>query len=365
MTERRYIKNDEEAILKFKNLYKKFGYRQYKMNKFEEYDLYAENKNFLLNSNIITFTDLNGKLMALKPDVTLSIAKNVKETEGTQKLYYNENVYRARKGGNEFKEIMQTGLECMGKIDSYSIGEVLMLAVKSLKEISDNYILDISHTGFIEEIFKDIPENKREIILSYVSAKNSVGIKKICQEFGLGNSITEKAVKLASLYGPFEEIITELKKISINNKTDSFIDELEEVYGMLKVYGCADNINIDFSIINDMSYYNGIVFKGYVEGIPSNILSGGRYDKLLHKLGKNAGAIGFALYLDMLEWLEDNGEEYDADVLIIYDETADKDVVAKTAENITSSGESVCVLSKIPSEGMYKRIVRIGERGID
>ena len=96
MTERRYIKNDEEAILKFKNLYKKFGYRQYKMNKFEEYDLYAENKNFLLNSNIITFTDLNGKLMALKPDVTLSIAKNVKETEGTQKLYYNENVYRAR-----------------------------------------------------------------------------------------------------------------------------------------------------------------------------------------------------------------------------------------------------------------------------
>lgn len=98
MTERRYIKNDEEAILKFKNLYKKFGYRQYKMNKFEEYDLYAENKNFLLNSNIITFTDLNGKLMALKPDVTLSIAKNVKETEGTQKLYYNENVYRARKG---------------------------------------------------------------------------------------------------------------------------------------------------------------------------------------------------------------------------------------------------------------------------
>ena len=114
-----------------------------------------------------------------------------------------------------------------------------------------------------------------------------------------------------------------------------------------------------------MSYYNGIVFKGYVEGIPSNILSGGRYDKLLSKLGKNAGAIGFALYLDMLEWLEDNGEEYDADVLIIYDETADKDVVAKTAENITSSGESVCVLSKIPSEGMYKRIVRIGERGID
>ena len=104
------IKNDEEAILRFKNLYRQYGYKQYKMSKFEEYDLYAENKNFLTNSNIITFTDLNGKLMALKPDVTLSIAKNVKDTDGIQKLYYSENVYRARKGGNEFREIMQTGL---------------------------------------------------------------------------------------------------------------------------------------------------------------------------------------------------------------------------------------------------------------
>lgn len=365
MIERRYIINDEEAILRFKSLYKKFGYRQYKMNKFEEYDLYAENKNFLLNSNIITFTDLNGKLMALKPDVTLSIAKNVKDTAGIQKVYYNENVYRARKGGNEFKEIMQTGLECMGDIDRYSIGEVLMLAARSLEEISDDYILDISHTGFVEEIFKDIPENRREIILSYVSSKNSAGIRKACGEFGLGVSLTEKASKLASLYGPFEEIIKELKKLSINNKTDSVIDELEEIYGMLKVYGCEKNINIDFSIINDMSYYNGIVFKGYAAGIPSNILSGGRYDKLLRKLGKNAGAIGFALYLDMLEWLGGNDEEYDADVLIVYEDSADKNIVAKTAEDITSGGESVCVLSGIPQNGRYKRLVKVTERGID
>ena len=80
-----HIRNDEEAILSFKNLYKKFGYKQYKMSKFEEYDLYAENKNFLLSSNIITFTDLNGKLMALKPDVTLSIVKNIKDSGETQK----------------------------------------------------------------------------------------------------------------------------------------------------------------------------------------------------------------------------------------------------------------------------------------
>ena len=365
MDKRKYIKNDEEAILRFKNLYRQYGYKQYKMSKFEEYDLYAENKNFLMNSNIITFTDLNGKLMALKPDVTLSIAKNVKDTDGIQKLYYSENVYRARKGGNEFKEIMQTGLECMGDIDLYSVGEVLMLAAKSLEEISDNYIIDISHTGFVSELFKDISEDKREVLLSYVNAKNPVGIKKACANFGLGISLTEKAVKLASLYGSFEDVIEELKKLSINDKTDEVIDELQGVYRMLKIYGCGKNINIDFSIINNMNYYNGIVFKGYVSGIPSNILSGGRYDKLLHKLGKNAGAIGFALYLDMLDMLNMEDDEYDADVLLLYDGSVTPESVSMAAADITGGGESVCVLADMPANGKYKRIVRVTERGLE
>ena len=359
------IKNDEEAILRFKNLYRQYGYKQYKMSKFEEYDLYAENKNFLMNSNIITFTDLNGKLMALKPDVTLSIAKNVKDTDGIQKLYYSENVYRARKGGNEFREIMQTGLECMGKIDLYSVGEVLMLAAKSLEEISDSYIIDISHTGFVAELFKDIPEEKRETLLSYVNAKNSVGIRKICRKFGLGVSLTEKAVKLASIYGPFESVIDELKSISVNNRTDEAIDELEGIYKMLKVFGCEKNINIDFSIINNMSYYNGIVFKGYVAGIPSHILSGGRYDRLLQKLGKNAGAIGFALYLDMLDMLNFEDDEYDADVLLLYDESIKPGDIASAAFDITSEGESVAASAEMPANGKYRRVVRITERGLE
>ena len=260
---------------------------------------------------------------------------------------------------------MQTGLECMGKIDLYSVGEVLMLAAKSLEEISDSYIIDISHTGFVAELFKDIPEEKRETLLSYVNAKNSVGIRKICRKFGLGVSLTEKAVKLASIYGPFESVIDELKSISVNNRTDEAIDELEGIYKMLKVFGCEKNINIDFSIINNMSYYNGIVFKGYVAGIPSHILSGGRYDRLLQKLGKNAGAIGFALYLDMLDMLNFEDDEYDADVLLLYDESIKPGDIASAALDITSEGESVAASAEMPANGKYRRVVRITERGLE
>ena len=137
---------DEKIIFSLRSLYSKHGYAPYKMSKFEEYDLYVKNKDFLISDSVITFTDTNGKLMALKPDVTLSIIKNSKDAcETVQKLYYNENVYRISKGTKVFKEIMQVGLECIGNIDNYCIFEVLMLAAQSLKNISADAILDISH----------------------------------------------------------------------------------------------------------------------------------------------------------------------------------------------------------------------------
>ena len=103
----------ERLTFSLRGLYSKYGYQPYRMSKFEEYDLYSRNKDFLISDSVITFTDIGGKLMALKPDVTLSIIKNHTDGE-TKKLYYNENVYRVAKGTNTFKEIMQSGVECIG-----------------------------------------------------------------------------------------------------------------------------------------------------------------------------------------------------------------------------------------------------------
>ena len=86
---------DGKILGALSRLYESFGYMRFKMNKFEEYDTYVKNKSFLTSDNVITFTDTNGKLMALKPDVTLSIVKNSKDEPNAQKkVYYNENVYR-------------------------------------------------------------------------------------------------------------------------------------------------------------------------------------------------------------------------------------------------------------------------------
>ncbi|MBR2324197.1 MAG: ATP phosphoribosyltransferase regulatory subunit, partial [Clostridia bacterium] len=117
MFDQSILKPNEKAVFSMRDMFVKSGYKRFKMSKFEEYDLYSKNKEFLVSDQIITFTDTNGKLLALKPDVTLSIIKNTKfDREGVQKYYYDENVYRASENGGSYKEILQTGLECMGNI---------------------------------------------------------------------------------------------------------------------------------------------------------------------------------------------------------------------------------------------------------
>ena len=122
MVGEKYLRYDEKVIYNLRTLYGAYGYLPFRMSKFEEYDLYVKNKDFLVSDSVITFNDTNGKLLALKPDVTLSIIKNGQDEKGIkQKVYYSENVYRISGSTRQFKEIMQTGLECIGDIDLYDV----------------------------------------------------------------------------------------------------------------------------------------------------------------------------------------------------------------------------------------------------
>lgn len=116
------LTREERTVLALRSLYAAMGYRPYKMGKFEEYDFYAENRRFLERGNIAAFTDTTGRLMALKPDVTLSIAKGAAARADTLKVYYDESVYRAPDPDAGFQEITQTGLECIGTVDAYAMG---------------------------------------------------------------------------------------------------------------------------------------------------------------------------------------------------------------------------------------------------
>lgn len=353
--------SQEELIPKLRTLYEMLGYKKYKMNKFEEYDFYLENKSFLKSKNIITFNDLNGKLLALKPDVTLSIVKN----SGTspQKLYYTENVYRVKSG--QYKEIMQVGLEYIGNVDTYTMGEVISLAAKSLASISDSFALDISHMGFISGLLDELNLSGAEYekLIELISRKDAHEIKALCESSGAAPEITEKIIAMATLYGSFDEILPVCRELSVNEKTDNAIYELACLGELLKATGSDKNINLDFSIVNDMSYYTGVIFQGFINGITGSVLSGGRYDNLLSKMGKSIGAIGFAIYTDMFEYLEFSNSENDVDVMLLYTANADVTSVAKKVRELTDGGLTVLASTEIPKNLKYKLMVNLDEKG--
>jgi len=357
------LKNDERAIFALRALYERYGYSQYKMSKFEEYDLYVKNKDFLVSENIITFTDTDGKLMALKPDVTLSIIKNSKDTpNGVYKLFYDENVYRVSKGTKTFKEIVQAGLECLGDVDDYVITEVLSLAVKSLESISESYVLDVSSLDVIESIMEEmeLDASQKKQIISFLAQKNSKGIENALSGVQKNRELTELIVRLANTFGNATKIKQIFDQYKIGEKTKKALDRLINIAREVS-NGKADKVRIDFSVVNNLSYYNGIVFKGFVSGIPTGILSGGQYDNLMLKMGKRSKGIGFAVYLDELNKLNQNDAKYDVDVVVVYKGADLKEITGKVNE-ITKSGKRVLAVKNLPEKLKYKTVVTLGQK---
>lgn len=325
------LKPDEKVCLELRGLYEQFGYKKYKMSKFEEYSLYVENKDFLGTDKVITFTDLDGRLLALKPDVTLSIIKNTNATpQENEKLYYQENVYRENRESHTFTEINQMGLEYLGNVDNYAITEVITLAAESLKTISDNYILELAHMGFVVELLESLQVSRNTQIefLKQIRMKSADGIRLVAQKADLSTLQVESLCKLPTLYGDVMSTIEEAKKICMNGAMERALGEIAEIYQALEAIGYADRIQLDLSIVNDIDYYNGIIFKGYVEELGKAILAGGQYDQAMEYLGKKANAIGFAVYLNEINRIMASRKEYDVDAVVIYGSESVADIAA-------------------------------------
>ena len=290
---------------RLEELSRKFGYAPYKMSRFEEYELYVRNKDFLQSDRVITFSGRDGKLLAMKPDVTLSIVKNAPETPGAvRKVHYRENVYRMDRNSGNFREILQAGIECVGDVGFYEVAEVVYLAAKSLEALGEGTILSLSHVGLIRFCLESsgLPASARSQALDCLRQKREQELRALCREHGADDTLP-----VALLRARTPDDLSPL--LTADNAP---WQELRQIIALLP----TGKVRLDFSLGNDMKYYSGLVFKGYVRGVPASVLSGGQYDRLLSHMGKNARAIGFALYLDQLEQLEETAE-WDVDTLLL------------------------------------------------
>lgn len=327
------LTNEPEAASALKELYRSWGYTAYKMSRFEEYELYVRNKDFLVSDRVITFSGPDGRLLAMKPDVTLSIVKNAPESR-VEKVFYQENVYR------DFREILQMGLECVGDLGQYEIAETALLAAKSLALLDGNFLLNLSHMGLVESVLSPLCDSEKKQALDCLRRKSLHELE------GFAPEVRDTLTALSTC-----RTVARLEQLFPGNEA---VCQLRALADILALEGFGDNVKLDFSIGGGLRYYSGLVFQGFLPGVPAKVLSGGQYDRLPQRMGRRARAIGFAIYLDLLPFPE---PESDLDTVVLHNGTAPE----KLMELRRSLKGRVLITETLPEGRSWNNLIRLDD----
>ena len=352
------INEDKKRALRLTSLFEGFGYRRFTMRRFEEYAFYLENRNFLTDDRLITFTD-GGRLLALRPDVTLSIIKNTRATADTvERIHYRENVFRYDRRGGHWREISQLGIELLGRVDDYCELEVCTLALESLAAYDRDYLLDISHMGALASVLEDCgvctPEALAEV-KSCIERKSIGGLGAACATFGVTDENRARLERLISLPSDFSAAAKELLSIAGEaEEARAAASSLARLGESLTRAGLGSHIRLDFSAIGDFGYYNGILFRGYISGAPEAVLTGGRYDGMAGKLAGVCG-IGFALRPGEIR----RSIERESECYLLYGDAHSPAEVLARVKAEAAHGRRVVAVRELPPEAQGAAIITL------
>ncbi|MCL2068354.1 MAG: ATP phosphoribosyltransferase regulatory subunit [Oscillospiraceae bacterium] len=350
--------NPEEIISgALRGLFESRGFCRTRPGRFEDYNLYVENRNFLASENVITFMDMDGRLLALKPDVTLSVVKNIPDggLAAFEKLYYIDEVYRVSRETHDYRVLSQIGMELIGPPHPFSNIEAVDLALHALALIGAQFVLDVSHLGFVSGMLDSmgLPSAAQQQSLAAIHAKSAHELGAVLSDAGIADDHAEKLLALCEMRGVLGEILPKLDRLCLNNSMRDAVDELSQLHAALCRNGHTDKVFLDFSVVGDFDYYNGLLFTGYVQGVPKAVLSGGRYDNLLRRMGKKSRAIGFAVDLSGLNLYHKSGRTYDFDAMISYEDGCSPAGLLDAQSRLLSDGIRVRLEAASSSEAAF------------
>ena len=300
---------------KLAGIFKGFGYSEVVTPGIEFFDLFSGSSRSFRQESMYKLTDSKGRLIVMRPDSTIPIARlastRLKDAKLPLRLYYNQSIYENNallKGRSD--EIVQSGIELIGGVNTKRADyEALSTAVEALSEFDkENFRLEIGHIGYFKELVKklDVDDRVREEIRLLISAKNYPALNDLLDEVG-DNHITNALKQLPGLFGGVE-VFEKAAELFTDESIKSILDYLKEVYHRLSGLGYEGKISVDLGIVSHADYYTGIVFKGYISGVGQSVLKGGRYDGLLAEFGNPCPAVGFGVNCDAVaNYLRKNG----------------------------------------------------------
>lgn len=287
-------------------LFKEKNYRKVITPNFEFFDVFDRESAGMPLENMYKMTDVHGRLLVLRPDNTMPIARVVATRLSGEmfpiRLYYTQSVFTQNPsltGRND--EIAQSGIELIGAKGKRADLEVVNTAYEALERCgAPDFRIEIGHAGFFNAILDKMQLNDtvRDDISKLIEAKNYAALNDLLDEIG-DNEETRAIKRMPRLFGGVE-VLQQAALLYHGKKANEALDYLHTLYRDLCSIGLKHHIAIDLGIVNRSNYYTGIVFRGYIEGSGITVLSGGRYDNLIGEFGFDAAAIGFGVDVNAL-----------------------------------------------------------------
>lgn len=291
---------------RLKKVFHLYGYHDIQPPTFEYFDVFGKEIGTIPSKDLYKFFDKDGNTLALRPDITPSIARAVAtlfKEELPIRLCYTGNTFVNHSNyQGRLRETTQMGAELMGDDSVEADAEMLALVIESLLTIGlKEFQLNVGNVDFFQSLIEDacLDEEAEERVRELINNRNYFGVEEFLESIQVKRSSKEAFAALNELVGGVD-ILVHAKNIAPNSKGVMAIRRLEKIYDTLKLYGVEKFVNFDLSMTGTYGYYTGIIFRGYTFGTGDAIVKGGRYDHLIEKFGKQSPSIGFAIVLDEL-----------------------------------------------------------------
>lgn len=336
------LQKDIESVLE------KWGYREIVTPTIEYYQTINSGFQKLKEEEVYKFFDSKGKILVLRPDMTVPIARVVstkfKDVNRPMRFRYCADVFRLHKNfGGRKNEYTDCGVELIGLKSEESDLEVLSTALETLGILKDiNFKLEIGNIEFFNSAIKGLAleEEEIEILASLIDKKSLKSLEDYLEELNLSDEYKDFFKELPLLFGGIE-VVKKAKKYAFNDNLLKSLSYLEEIYEELKSLGYEKSITFDLGMVPRLNYYTGIIFRGFVDGVGATVLSGGRYDDLISRFGRDCPAVGFSINLDTLLSIIDIKDIKTGKITMIYFGILNKVEALKEAKKLRDDGNIV------------------------
>lgn len=339
------------------SVFSSIGYKEVETPTFEYYDCYAGFGGQISQEHMFKFFDEQGRILALRPDFTTSIARmsaTKTVSDEPQRYLYTGSVFRVEQTqGARQREFTQSGIELIGSYSPAADAEVISAAMEAVMAVGiEEFSMEIGQIAFFNGLVKQAGLDRESIerLRERIDSKDSVGIKSIVDKLDIDAGIKKLIIDLPYLFGG-EEVFDKAYVDGLNDDSKDALDNLKRIYELLCLYGFEKYVSIDLGMLESIDYYTGSIFKCYTHGVGFPICAGGRYDNLMGKFGSDTGAVGAAIGVNRLMSVLSNNEMHEVSASLVYAEKDAEGIGYDIAYNLRVNG---CLVEMYIGEGTYK-----------